>query len=73
MNGGYLGARLQRNSRRFLWFPRPPINSTTVQVVGTGGASFLYSVDGGVNQLFVGANCQQGLLDGQAPASAAET
>ena len=49
------------------------LNYGSVEAVGTGGASFLYSVDGGFNQLFVGANCQQGLLDGQAPASAAET
>jgi len=48
------------------------LNYGSVEAVGTGGASFFYSVDGGVNQLFGGANCQQGLLDGQVPASAAE-
>ncbi len=48
------------------------LNYGSVEAVGTGGASFFYSVDGGVNQLFGGANCQQGLLNGQVPASAAE-
>jgi hypothetical protein len=48
------------------------LNYGSVEAVGSSGASFFYSVDGGANQLFGGANCQQGLLDGQVPASAAE-
>lgn len=47
------------------------LNYGSVEAVGSQGASFFYSVDG-VTQLFGGANCQAGLVDGQPPASAAE-
>jgi hypothetical protein len=47
------------------------LNYGSGEAVGSQGASFLYSVDGGT-QLFGGANCQAGLVDGQPPASAAE-
>lgn len=47
------------------------LNYGSVEAVGSQGASFFYSVDGGP-QLFGGANCQAGLVDGQPPASAAE-
>ena len=47
------------------------LNYGSVEAVGSQGASFFYSVDGGT-QLFGGANCQAGLVDGQPPASAAE-
>jgi hypothetical protein len=46
------------------------LNYGSVEAVGTSGASLFYCVDGGTNHLFGGANCQQGLLDGQVPASA---
>lgn len=47
------------------------LNYGSVEAVGSQGASFFYSVDGGP-QLFGGANCQAGLVDGQPPSSAAE-
>jgi hypothetical protein len=47
------------------------LNYGSVEAVGSQGASFFYSLDGGP-QLFGGANCQAGLVDGQQPASAAE-
>ncbi|MCP9800239.1 hypothetical protein [Synechococcus sp. RedBA-s] len=47
------------------------LNYGSVEAVGSQGASFYYSVDGGP-QLFGGANCSAGLVDGQPPASAAE-
>lgn len=46
-------------------------NYGSVEAVGSQGASFFYSVDGGP-QLFGGANCAAGLVDGQPPASAAQ-
>ena len=47
------------------------LNYGSVEAVGSQGASFFYSVDGGT-QLFGAANCQAGLVHGQPPASAAE-
>jgi hypothetical protein len=47
------------------------LNYASVEAVGSQGASFFYSVDEGP-QLFGGANCAQGLVDGQPPGSAAE-
>jgi hypothetical protein len=47
------------------------LNYASVEAVGSQGASFFYNVDGGP-QLFGGANCAAGLVDGQPPASAAE-
>lgn len=47
------------------------LNYGSVEAVGSQGASFSYSMDGGP-QLFGGANCAEGLVDGQPPASAAE-
>ncbi|WP_259727419.1 hypothetical protein [Synechococcus sp. CS-1326] len=47
------------------------LNYSSVEAVGSQRASFSYNVDGGT-QLFGGAHCQAGLVDGQPPASAAE-
>lgn len=44
------------------------LNYGSVEAVGSYGASFNYFVDG--QQLFGGANCQQGLLNGQVPGTA---
>lgn len=44
------------------------LNYGSVEAVGSYGASFSYFVDG--QQLFGGANCQQGLLNGQVPGTA---
>lgn len=47
------------------------LNYGSVEAVGSQGASLICSVDGRP-QLFCGANCSAGLVDGQPPASAAE-
>ncbi len=47
------------------------LNFASVEAVGSQGASFFYSLNDGP-QLFGGANCALGLVDGQPPASAAE-
>ncbi|WP_156796664.1 hypothetical protein [Cyanobium sp. PCC 7001] len=44
------------------------LNYGSVESVGTAGVSFNYSL-GGEGQLTGAANCQQGLLDGQVPAT----
>jgi hypothetical protein len=47
------------------------LNFASVEPVGQYGASFSYSTDGEGN-LFGGVNCQEGLLNGQIPATAAQ-
>jgi hypothetical protein len=47
------------------------LNFASVEAVGSQGASFFYGMNDGP-QLFGGANCALGLVDGQPPASAAE-